>query len=261
MTYTIVLALEFSPAVFEGLSKSNLPVVKRINWRIPWGVIRAIQIPMVIAGIVLSTLHQSSLGSMLLMMPTTLHALWYSPILPILFLLSAIAVGPAMVIFESTLSTRIFGHKLDASVLSGLAKALPYILGVYLLLKIFELMAVGEIALIFTAYPYNLLWWGETIIGVIIPIILFSLPDIRHSPKGVFGASLMVILGLMFNRFNVSMLALEIRPGFEYFPHWMEFAISVGLVADALLVVWLAYRFLPIVNHPKTVEVNYELSG
>jgi Ni/Fe-hydrogenase subunit HybB-like protein len=190
------------------------------------------------------------------MMPTTLHALWYSPILPILFLISAIAVGPAMVIFESTLSTKIFGHKLDTGVLGGLAKVLPFILGTYLLLRIFELMAVGEIGLIFTAYPYNLLWWGEIIIGVIIPIILFSIPDIRYSPKGVFGASVMVILGLMFNRFNVSMLALEIRPGFVYFPHWMEFAISAGLVADALLVVWLAYRFLPIVQKKQFEEVK-----
>jgi len=71
--------------------------------------------------------------------------LWYTPILPILFLVSAVAVGPAMVIFESTLSTRVFGHKLEIDVLSGLAKAIPYILGLYLLLKIVELMAAGEI--------------------------------------------------------------------------------------------------------------------
>jgi Ni/Fe-hydrogenase subunit HybB-like protein len=256
MTYTLVLALEFSPAVFEGLNKSNLPVVKRINWRIPWGVIRAIQIPLVIAGVVLSTLHQSSLGSMLLMMPTTLHALWYSPILPILFLLSAIAVGPAMVIFESTLSNRVFGHRLETDVLSGLAKVIPYILGLFLLLKFFELMAVGEIGLIFTAYPYNLLWWGEIIVGSILPIILFSIPDIRQSRKGIFWTSVLVILGLMFNRFNVSMLALGMRPGYIYFPHWMEFAVSIGLVADALLVVWLAYRFLPIMQHEEAVEVK-----
>ncbi len=256
MTYTLVLALEFSPVVFEGLNRSNLPVVKRINWRVPWRIIRTIQIPLVIAGVVLSTLHQSSLGSMLLMMPTALHALWYSPILPVLFLLSAIAVGPAMVIFESTLSTRIFGHKLDIDILGGLAKVIPYILGLYLLLKLFELMAVGEIGLIFTAYPYNLLWWGEIIIGVILPIILFSLPDVRRSRNAVFVTSILVIIGLMFNRFNVSMLALGMRPGYIYFPHWMEFAVSIGLVADALLVVWLAYRFLPIIQHEETAEVK-----
>jgi len=256
MTYTVVLALEFSPAVFEGLSKSNLPVVRRFNWQIPLRIIRAIQIPLVIAGVVLSTLHQSSLGSMLLMMPETLHPLWYTPILPILFLTSAIAVGPAMVIFETTLSSKVFGHKLPLDILSGLGRAIPYILGIYLLLKLTDLTATGEIGLIFSAYPQNLLWWGEIIIGVILPIFLFSMPSVRQSRSGVFWSAVLVVIGLMFNRFNVSMLALAMRPGFTYFPHWMEIAISAALVADALLVIWLAYRFLPIAQHESITEVT-----
>ncbi len=238
MTYTTVLALEFSPVVFE-----------RLNWRIPLCIIRAVQIPLVIAGVVLSTLHQSSLGSMLLMMPHTLHALWYTPILPILFLTTAIAVGPAMVIFESTISTRVFGHRLDLDVLGGLARAVPFILGLYLLLKLMDLMVAGEIGLIFTAYPYNLLWWGEIIIGAIMPIVLFSLPGVRQNRKAIFWTAVLVVVGLIFNRFNVSMFALGMRTGYVYFPSWMEVAISAGLVADAMLVIWLAYRFLPIIQH------------
>jgi len=253
MTYTAVLALEFSPAVFERLSELNLPVIRRFNWHIPLRVIRAIQIPLVIAGIALSTLHQSSLGTMLLMMPQTLHPLWYTPILPLLFLLSAIAVGPAMVIFESTLSNRAFGHELAIDVLSGLGRAIPYILGLYLLLKLVDLMVAGELGLIFTAYPINLLWWAEIIIGVVTPIILLSRPAIRQNRRGVFWSSVLVIFGLVLNRFNVSMLALGMRPGFTYFPHWMEIAISVALVADALLVIWLSYRFLHIAEHKEAV--------
>ena len=244
MTYTAVLALEFSPAVFE-----------RLNWHVPLRLIRGIQIPLVIAGIVLSTLHQSSLGTMLLMMPQTLNALWYTPILPIMFLISAIAVGPAMVIFESTISSRVFGHKLSTDILSGLAKAIPYILGLYLLLKLMDLTVAGELGLIFSAYPQNMLWWGEIIIGVILPIILLSLPDVRQSRNGVFWSAVLVVLGLVLNRFNVSMLALAMRPGFTYFPHWMEIAISAALVADALLVIWLAYRLLPMA-HQEEVAVK-----
>jgi Ni/Fe-hydrogenase subunit HybB-like protein len=247
MTYTVVLALEFSPAVFE-----------RLKWNVPLRAIRAIQIPLVIAGIVLSTLHQSSLGSMLLMMPETLHPLWYTPILPLFFLNSAIAVGLAMVIFETTLSTRAFGHKLDIDILSGLGKAIPYVLGLYLLLKMVDLGVSGELGLLFTAYPQNLLWWSEMIIGVILPIILFSLPAIRQSRKGVFWGSVLVILGLIINRFNVSMLALEMRPGYEYYPHWMEFAISIGLIVVALIVFQIAIRLLPLTHLEESMTERRE---
>ena len=237
MTYHIVLALELSPAVFE-----------RLNWHVPLRAIRAIQIPLVIAGITISVGHQSSLGTMLLMATQALHPLWYTPILPILFLSSAVAVGPAVVILESTLSTKVFGNKLELNVLSGLGKAIPYILGVYLLLKLVDLIVRGNLGLIFSAYPQNLLWLGEIIIGVVLPIILLSIPSIRQNRRGVFLGALLVVLGLMLNRFNVSMLALAIRPGYAYFPHWMEVAISAGLVAWALLVIWLAHRFLPIAS-------------
>jgi Ni/Fe-hydrogenase subunit HybB-like protein len=220
------------------------------------GVIRAIQIPLVIAGICLSTLHQSSLGSMLLMMPETINALWYTPIFPILFLVSAIAVGPAMVIFESVVSGKALGHQLSQDILSGLGKALPYILGIYLLLKLGDLLVRGDLGLIFTEYPENLLWWGEIIIGVILPIILLSMSRVRQSRNGVFWSATLVVLGLMFNRFNVSMLALDMRPGYSYFPNWMEFAISAGLVAVAMLVIWLAYRLLPMYHHEEVAKVS-----
>ncbi len=238
MTYTLVLALEFSPAVFE-----------RLNWHVPLKAIRSIQIPLVVAGIAISTGHQSSLGSMLLMSPDSLHPLWYTPILPILFLISAVAVGPAVVILESTLSGKIFGHKLGQDILSGLGKALPIILGIYLLMKVADLVVRGDIGLIFSASPQNLLWWGEIIIGVILPIILLSMPKVRQSRNGVFSSALLVVVGLIFNRFNTSMLALAIRPGYAYTPSWMEVAISAGLVSWALLIIWLLYHVLPIASH------------
>jgi len=247
MAYTTVLALEFSPALFE-----------RLNWHVPLRLIRAIQIPLVITGVVLSTLHQSSLGTMLLMMPETLNALWYTPILPLLFLISAIAVGLAMVIFETTLSTRAFGHKLSLDILSGLGRVIPYVLGLYLLLKLVDLGVSGELGLVFTAYPDNLLWWAEMIIGVILPIILFSMPTVRQSRKGVFWSAGLVILGLIFNRFNASMLALAMRPGYTYFPHWMEIAISLGLVVVALIVFQIVIRLLPVVHLEEREEKKLE---
>jgi len=250
MTYTGVLALEFSPAIFE-----------RLNWNVPLRIIRAIQIPLVIAGVVLSTLHQSSLGSMLLMMPYSLNPLWYTPILPLLFLTSAIAVGPAMVIFESTISSRVFGHRMGQDVMAGLSRTIPYILGIYLLLKLVDLTARGSVGLIFTAYPLNLLWWGEIIIGVVAPIVLLSMPNVRQSSRKVFWSAVLVIVGLILNRFNVSMIALAPRPGTIYFPSLMEFAISIGLVADALLVIMLAHRLLPIAENHELAEGQELVEG
>ncbi len=250
ITYTIVLALEFSPAVFE-----------RLHWNVPLRIIRAIQIPLVIAGVVLSTLHQSSLGSMLLMMPYSLNSLWYTPILPLLFLTSAIAVGPAMVIFESTISSRVFGHRIGQDVMAGIGRAIPYILGIYLLLKLVDLTARGNMGLIFTAYPLNLLWWAEIIIGVIAPIVLFSLPSVRQSSKKLFWSAVLVIVGLVVNRFDVSMIALAPRPGTIYFPSLMEFAISIGLIADALLVIILAHRLLPIAENHESAEGQELVQG
>jgi len=244
MTYTVVLALEFSPVVFE-----------RLNWRVPMRAIRAIQIPLVIAGIVLSTLHQSSLGSMVLMMPETLDELWYTPILPLLFLLSAIAVGPAMVIFESTLSSRAFGHKLGQDILAGLGRAIPYILGLYLFLKVGELIVSGDIGLAFADSPHIILWWIEVIAGVVLPIILLSRPSVRQSARKTLFAALLVVGGLVFNRFNVSWLVLAGREGYDYFPHWMEFAVSAGLVAWATIIVVLANKLLRMHDHEEKKEV------
>ncbi|MDD5288239.1 MAG: Ni/Fe-hydrogenase cytochrome b subunit [Dehalococcoidales bacterium] len=238
VTYTIVLALEFSPALWE-----------RLKWNVPLKIIRTIQMPLVIAGICLSTLHQSSLGSMLLVNAVSVHPLWYTPILPILFFCSAIAVGPAMVMFESTLTGKAMQHKQNHEVMEGLSKIVRWVLVIYLVLKLGDLILRGDIGLIFTAYPQNLLWWGEIILFAILPIILFFNKNFIKSDGRLFFGATLVVVGLMFNRFNVSMLAMAIRPGYTYFPHWMEIALSAGLFADAFLIIWLANKVLPMGEH------------
>jgi Ni/Fe-hydrogenase subunit HybB-like protein len=238
MLYTTVLALEFSPVVFE-----------RLNWQIPIRVIRRIQIPLVLMGVVLSTMHQSSLGSMLLMMPDKVNRLWYTPILPILFLLSAIAVGLAMTIVESSLSSRAFKHHVSSDILAGLGRAIPYVLGIYLVVKLGDLLLAGELGLIFREGAHGIRWLVEVIGGVIVPIILFSLPRVRRSPRALFWSAVIVVFGLVLNRFNVSWLSLAGRPGVSYAPHWMEFAITIGLLSGGVLVFMLANRYLPVAHH------------
>lgn len=141
--YTAVLAIEFSPMVFERFKMQKaLQFVKKIS------------IGVIIAGVILSTLHQSSLGSVFLIVPHKLHPLWYTPILPLLFLVSAIALGPAMVILEGNLSSKAFKRPYETELMGGLARALPVILGIYLVMKSVDLVAKGAIPpLVRRQYP------------------------------------------------------------------------------------------------------------
>jgi len=248
MLYTAVLALELSPALFE-----------RLGWRIPLRIIGFIQIPLIIAGIVISTGHQNSLGSMLLIMTHTIDPLWYTPILPALFFVSAAAVGPAMVIFEGTLSGAALGHKIKQEIFTGLGRIVSGLLVVYLIMRLADLVVAGQLGWIFTRYPQNIYWWIEIGIGVVLPIILFNIPKIQQSRKSMFITALLyIVFGLAFNRFITSMLWLEIRPGYTYFPSWQELAVSIGLVAWAILAFQIVVRLLPITTHHGEEEPKSE---
>ena len=233
MLYTTVLALEFAPVLLE-----------KPHWQKPIRILHKITMPLVILGVVLSTLHQSSLGSFYLIMPQKVHPLWWSPLLPLFFFNSAVAVGMAMIIFESSLSSRAFGRGLEIDLLSRVAKAIPYVLGIYLALKVIELAVTGELGLLFTSGWYRVLYWAEITIGALIPIGLFTRRSVRENPKGLLIGAALVIVGLMFNRFNVSLFALEHQGGAVYVPSWMEFAISFGIISGGVLLFTLvAWRF------------------
>ena len=124
MLYTTVLALEFAPVVFE-----------RLRLERPQRWLHMVSLPLVILGVILSTLHQSSLGSLYLIVPHKLYPLWYSPLLPVFFFISALAVGMAMTIFESSMSARHLGHQLELPLLQGLGRILAVFLAVYAVLR------------------------------------------------------------------------------------------------------------------------------
>src|ERR1051326_6625704 len=138
MLYTAVLALEFAPIVLE-----------RFKLMRPLKVLHAISIPIVIIGVILSTLHQSSLGTLYLIMPNKLHPFWYTPLLPVFFFLSAIAVGLAMTIFESSMSAKHFGRQLELPILQELGRVLLVVLSVYGILRIEDLVHRGVLQQLF----------------------------------------------------------------------------------------------------------------
>lgn len=235
MLYTTVLALEFSPIVFE---KLRLQRAQRI--------IHGISVPLVILGVLLSTLHQSSLGSLYLIMPEKLHALWYTPLLPVFFFLSALGVGLAMVIFESHLSGRAFGKRLEVPLLSELARVIVVVQSVYVVWRLQDLASRGALSFAGVEPLTRALFAAELGLGALVPIVLLALPRVRTSPRGLFAGAAFTVLGFVLYRLNVSITAVEAGSGTRYFPSWMEVSITMMIVAIGFALFGLATRHLPI---------------
>ncbi|MBU2469797.1 MAG: Ni/Fe-hydrogenase cytochrome b subunit [Proteobacteria bacterium] len=233
LLYTVVLALEFSPEVF-----------RRLNLQAPLGLIRAIEIPLAILGIALATMHQSSLGTTLLLVPYKMHPLWFTPLLPILFFLSAIPVGLAAVLMENALAGKPWARRTDLSILSGLARAMPYLIGLYLAVRFGALAWEGKLGLLWGGNIYALLFWCETSVGFALPLVLFSIPRVRQNRAALFAGSLLVVLGVVLNRLDSSLVSLTTRPGFNYFPSVEEFLVSLGIIAMGVLGYMAIDRFV-----------------
>jgi Ni/Fe-hydrogenase subunit HybB-like protein len=245
MTYLIVLAIEFAPVVFEG-----------VKWQKFAHLIHRFIMPFVILGVVLSTLHQSSLGSLLLIQPAKLYPLWWTPILPVLFFISALSIGLSMIILESSLSARYFKRGLETHLLEKLAAVIPFVLGIYLITRFIQLIVAGDLQYLFSNSLMSFLFWMEILAGSIIPLVLFSFKKIRQSPKGQFYGAIAVLLGMILNRFNVSWFAvthpdpLTYLPAFmsnvHYLPSLLEVLLSVGIFSGGILAFGLAVKYLPV---------------
>jgi len=235
MLYTTVLALEFSPIVLE-----------RFNLQKPLKVIRTILIPLVILGVILSTLHQSSLGTLYLIVPEKLHPFWYSPLLPVFFFVSAIAVGLAMTIFESSLSAKHFGLELELPVLQELGRVLVVVLGVYGILRFEDLANRHALKLAFQRSYETGFFWLEISLALVLPIILLVQRRVRSNPKGLYFAAVLVVLGFITNRMNVSITGFEGSTGVRYFPKWTELAVTGMIIAAGFALFGLAVKYLPI---------------
>jgi Ni/Fe-hydrogenase subunit HybB-like protein len=238
MLYTTVLSLEFSPILFE-----------RLKWHRATKVVKRAVVPLVGLGFLLSTLHQSSLGSLYLILPTKLYPLWYSPVLPVLFWLSAVSIGLAMVIFESGLSARAFGRALEFDLLQGISKAMALFLGLFLSARFLDLGWRGSLGYAFRfsgpGSTEACMFWLETAL-LALPIVLVAVPRIRANPQALFGCSAAAVGGFLVNRLNVSTTGLEASSGARYFPSWMEVAVTMSIVVIGMMVFRLAVRYLPV---------------
>ncbi len=246
MSYLTVLAIEFSPVVFEGL-----------RWQKVAHTIHKFIMPFVIIGVVLSTLHQSSLGSLLLIQPAKLYPLWWTPILPILFFISAVSIGLGMIIFKLSVSARYFHRGLEIHLLEKLASAIPIVLAIYLIVRFTQLTLAGDLQYLFNSGLMSILFWAEITIGSIIPLILFSIKRVRQSANGQLTSAIILLVGMILNRFDVSWLAVRHPDPLTYIPAFMgnnvhyipslpEIFLTIGIFSFGILAFGLAAKYLPL---------------
>ena len=196
-------------------------------------------------------MHQSSLGTVFLIMPDKLHGLWHTPWLPVFFFISAASAGLAMTIVESHLSARAFGEHLDERVLQGAARAIVVLLGVYGLWKLEDLYRRGNLGLVFQFSQESVMFWGEMGLGVGLPILLFAIPKVRHNRHGLFLGAFLTVMGFVVNRLNVSVTGMLGASGAKYFPSWMELAITAAMVAAGFAGFAFAVKHLNVFGHGK----------
>jgi len=246
MIYATIMMVELAPALLERLKLQKFA-----------DLIKRYMKPLVIIGATISVLHQGSLGALLLIQPAKLFPLWWTPLLPILFFISAVAIALAMTIFESSLSSRYFHRGLETHLLEKLAAAIPYVLGLYLIVRFVQLALADDLQYLFNSGTMSILFWTEVIIGSIIPLILFSFKRIRQSPSGLLTGAIILLLGMILDRFDVSWLAVKhpdpityiptfMANNVHYFPSLPEVSISIGIFSAGILAFGLAIKYLPI---------------
>jgi Ni/Fe-hydrogenase subunit HybB-like protein len=234
MLYTTVLFLEFIPVVLE-----------KFGWHRPLGWIHTVSVPLMIAGVLLSTLHQSSLGTLFLIVPEKMYPLWYTPILPLMFYISAIAVGLAMTIFESWHSSRAFGRALELPLLASMGRVLAVLLSFYLWVRFLDLSHRHALALLARNRTETWLFLLEMAL-LAAPMVLLFQKRVRLNPGALYACAVMVIFGFIANRLNVGITALEAGSGTYYVPRWSEIAITLAIVAAGFAIFRVIAEYFPV---------------
>jgi len=249
LLYTIVLTLEFAPLLFERFEKPAIA-----------NKIHKFVIPITIAGVTLSTLHQSTLGTMFLALPNRTHPLWWSWLMPLLYYISAIGMGLSAVILVMLVGSKAMGREPEVKLLGDLGKGAVWVWIIYLIFRFGDLLFTGDARYMFAFDSKSMLFWVEIILMAIAPIVLYSMEGVRNSKSGLLWTSLIATVGLFFNRFDAMFSGSAIPVGASYvvesyFPTFIEFAVQIGVLAGAALAWYLAARFLPVFS--ETVEETH----
>jgi Ni/Fe-hydrogenase subunit HybB-like protein len=241
-----VLWLELSPAMLERWRTSEVAGLRKFAVAASPIVDRAM--PYLIAfGMVLPTMHQSSLGSLMLLAGAKLHVLWRTPMLPLLFLISAVAMGYAAVTIEGSIASRVFKRPAETPMLRRLALPVSIVLMLYVVLRTIDIISRGLVPTVLTLDGHALLFLLE--------MALFALPALallgwRREATASFLSFLagLVILGGALYRFSTYLIAFDPGPEWSYFPALPEIAVTVGLVAAEVMGYLILVKKFPILR-------------
>lgn len=244
MAYTLVLWLELTPAFLERARGSKVSWVQKIGEKwLPF--VRKNLVWVAALGVLLPTMHQSGLGTLVLLSGPRLHPLWNTIMLPLLFLISCIAMGFGMVVFESALSARLLGRKPDIDMLAGLGSVMRPVLYLYLWTRLIDLVVRKQMSELFAFDTYSIMSLIE--LGLFLaPLALLREEWQRRNLRTLFRASMLMLLGGALYRFDVFLLAFQPGPQWSYFPSVTETLVSLGLVAGEVVGYILIIRTFPI---------------
>ncbi len=266
MTYLTVLYIEFFPIVTERFrGKVNLPNILSIfNKPIEFlfklfdNTLGKAMFIFIIAGVVLSTLHQSSLGTLMVIAGYKMHPLWLTPIMPLLFFISAICVGIPMVLFESLIASRSFGVKPEMEVLKNIAAYVPLLLGIYLGFKLGDMAIRKSFVYLFEFNKYSIAWLIEIIFGVIIPLVMLNFKKVLNSPLWLFIAATLVVAGVLINRINTFIIAYHpLYAKVAYVPSFGEISVTVGFICLMVILYRIIVMIFPVISLPVKNEEKY----
>ena len=251
--YINVLYIEFLPAVCDRFQDDlRWPTLSRICTFLNRRVLDKVMFLFIIAGVVLSCLHQSSLGNLMVIAPSKWHDLWDTRICSLLFLLSAFMVGFAMVIFESIYVTWSFKLKPEMDILGPLSKYVVFFTGLYLAFKVGDMLVRESYVLLAEGSIQSICFIIEMVFGLIVPFAMLLSAHVRRTPRLLFIAALLIVLGVAFNRVNVFLIAYQPPYAVKtYFPSIAEIAVTVGLVSLLMLVYRFIVTYLPVISHPE----------
>jgi Ni/Fe-hydrogenase subunit HybB-like protein len=204
-----------------------------------------VMLPIIIMGVILSTLHQSSLGSLYLIANGKLNTLWYTPLLPVLFYVSAIGVGLAMTIFESWHSSKAFGRELEWPLIQKLSRVLAVVIAAYLTMRFLDLNHRGAWAALEDPGWESRLFVLEIML-MAVPMLLLFRERTRQNPHTMYAAVTMFLFGFVVNRLNIAVTGMERASGVTYIPKWSEVVITLAIVAAGFAIFKMAAKYLPL---------------